>query len=198
MRSPPQADKEIQKDYLNLEVILFFMHLNVEIKAHYSNSSFIRQYLLNSNARFAGTDLQTDTYFNVGKGRMKLREGKIENALIHYSRENIAGPKASEVILYEATNTAALKNLLTTALGIKVVVKKEREIYFIDNVKFHVDSVKGLGEFVEIEAIDYNGEFGKIKLQQQCSNYMSELKIEEKDLVHISYSDMLLEFKPDD
>ena len=31
---------------------------------------------------------------------------------------------------------------------------KKREIYFIHNVKFHIDNVKNLGTFIEIEAID--------------------------------------------
>ncbi len=168
------------------------MHLNIEIKAHCDNPETVRQYLLNKNAFYSGTDHQTDTYFNVEKGRMKLREGNIENALIHYSRENQAGPKASEVTLYEVTKIGILKKLLLSALSIKVIVEKKREIYFIGNVKFHIDVVRGLGSFVEIEAIDSTGEIGKIKLQEQCSFFMKELKIETKDLIDNSYSDMLL------
>ncbi|MBL7709922.1 MAG: hypothetical protein JNJ86_12680, partial [Chitinophagaceae bacterium] len=65
--------------------------LNVEIKARCADASFIRNYLLNQGAEFKGTDLQTDTYFNVTNGRLKLREGNIENALIWYERTNQAG-----------------------------------------------------------------------------------------------------------
>ena len=45
---------------------------------------------------------------------------------------------------------------------------KQREIYFIDNVKFHIDDVKELGAFMEIEAIDEQGKFTQAELQQQC------------------------------
>jgi predicted adenylyl cyclase CyaB len=77
-------------------------------------------------------------------------------------------------------------------LGVLVVVDKEREIYFIDNVKFHLDKVKNLGNFVEIEAID-NKNIGKEKLLKQCNEYMKLFSIDKKDLIAESYSDMLLD-----
>jgi predicted adenylyl cyclase CyaB len=84
-----------------------------------------------------------------------------------------------------------MKALLTAALDVKVVVDKKREIYFIDNVKFHIDEVKGIGNFVEIEAINEDGTIGESKLHEQCEYYMQLLKIADKDLVGQSYSDLL-------
>ena len=69
--------------------------LNVEIKAKCSDPDFVRTYLNNAGADFKGTDLQIDTYFNVPEGRLKIREGNIENSLIYYQREDNAGPKNS-------------------------------------------------------------------------------------------------------
>ena len=76
-----------------------------------------------------------------------------------------------------------------------VVVDKKREIYFIDNVKFHVDQVEDLGTFVEIEAIDMTGEIGKEKLLEQCEYYLNLFDISKNDLVEYSYSDLLLKKK---
>ena len=73
-----------------------------------------------------------------------------------------------------------------------MVVDKIREIYFIDNVKFHLDSVKDLGEFVEIEAIDETGEIGKEKLHEQCSFYLNLFGIKQEELLSCSYSDLVL------
>lgn len=70
-------------------------YLNVEIKARCRNPEFIRNYLRSKNAKFTGVDKQTDTYFEVSAGRLKLREGNIENNLIFYNRNNQAGPKCS-------------------------------------------------------------------------------------------------------
>ncbi len=72
-----------------------------------------------------------------------------------------------------------------------MVVDKQREIYFIQNVKFHLDVVAGLGTFVEIEAIDSDGSIRKEELLQQCHHYMKLFEISETDLLSHSYSDLL-------
>jgi len=168
------------------------MHINIEIKAKCFNPSKIRDILKNKNAEFKGSDHQIDTYFKTNLGRLKLREGNIENHLIYYEREDKEGPKQSEVILLETQPNTSLKEILTKALTILIIVDKEREIYFIDNVKFHIDEVKNLGNFIEIEAIDYEGNLGKEKLLEQCKKYMKLFEINEEDLIKNSYSDLLI------
>lgn len=164
---------------------------NVEIKAKSNRQKEIREFLLGLNADFKGEDHQVDTYFNVNHGRLKLREGTIENNLIHYLRKNQKGPKQADIILYKSNPDSTLKSILTKALGLWKVVDKKREIYFIDNVKFHIDTVKSLGTFVEIEAIDEEGSIGKDKLDEQCKYYLEVLKIPQEDLLSESYSDMV-------
>ena len=167
-------------------------HNNIEIKARCADASFIRNYL-QQRGRFVGVDEQTDTYFNTSHGRLKMRQGPIENALIYYNRENKAGPKLSEVKILPLDNNAELlKELLATSNGVKIVVKKKRAIYFIDNVKFHIDEVEGLGSFVEIEAIDTDGSLGLEKIREQCYFYLQQFQIGEDDLLTHSYSDLLL------
>jgi len=167
-------------------------HLNIEIKAKCNNHEKIRSILKSRNADFKGTDHQIDTYFKVNNGRLKLREGNIENFLVFYERENKKGPKQSNVILFKSDPNSSLKEILLTSLGILVVVDKQREIYFIENVKFHIDTVKNLGTFMEIEAIDSDGAFGKEKLLEQCENYLKLFGIPKDDLISVSYSDLLL------
>ena len=168
-------------------------HQNIEIKARCANASSIRKYLQQQQARFIGVDEQCDTYFNTSNGRLKMRQGPIENALIYYNRENKAGPKLSEVKLLPLDNNAdLLKEILAKAHGVKVVVKKKREIYFIENVKFHIDEVEELGSFVEIEAIDKDGSIGLEKIKEQCFFYLEQFQIGEDDLLTHSYSDLLM------
>jgi adenylate cyclase, class 2 len=166
--------------------------LNVEIKAKCDNSQLIKNILKEKNALFKGEDHQIDTYFNVQAGRLKLRQGNIENSLIFYRREDMAGPKDSFVRLALLEETKNLLEVLTASNGVKVVVDKTREIYFIENVKFHIDNVKGLGSFVEIEAIDKTGDIGRDRLLQQCEEYLNLFKVANEDLLSHSYSDMLL------
>lgn len=168
------------------------MPIIIEIKAKCVDQSRIREILTSHHAFFKGTDHQIDTYFKVNQGRLKLREGNIENHLIYYERENTATPKKSEVTLFKTEPGSSLKPILTQSLGILVVVDKQREIYFIDNVKFHIDSVKQLGTFIEIEAIDDNSSIGKDKLREQCQHYLDLFQINSADLISHSYSDLLL------
>ncbi|MBI5640646.1 MAG: class IV adenylate cyclase [Nitrospirae bacterium] len=171
--------------------------VNIEIKASCRDQNKVREVLLRSrSAVFIGEDHQVDTYFKVQCGRLKLREGNIEKALIYYEREDAQGPKKSEVILYKDP-APSLKDILTKALGVRVVVDKQREIYFIDNVKFHLDTVQGLGSFIEIEAIDDNGSIGEVRLLVQCKEYLSLLEITDDQLIAGSYSDLVLKTETD-
>jgi len=166
--------------------------LIVEIKARCKDQTKIREYLKTNNAKYKGTDHQIDTYFKVPNGRLKLREGNIENNLIHYDRSNQEGPKQSKVQLFKCEPNSSLKEILTKSLGTIVVVDKQREIYFIENVKFHIDTVKGLGSFMEIEAIDKDGKLNRDQLDDQCKFYLSEMGINKQDLISNSYSDLLI------
>lgn len=167
--------------------------INVEIKARCFHPEKVKAFLLSAGADFKGTDYQKDTYFNVQQGRLKLRQGNIENNLIYYNRPNIEGPKQSDFSLLPVIDGAALEAFLIKALGQKVVVEKTREIYFIENVKFHLDNLTALGSFVEIEAGNKNYPHLTIQeLQQQCNAYMHAFEITESDLINVSYSDMLL------
>lgn len=168
------------------------MHINFEFKAKATNIHQLEQLLLQQNPLFVGEDHQIDTYFNVPHGRLKLREGLIENALIHYERTNTADAKQSNVLLYQHQPDTALKQILTAAVGIKTIVDKKRKIYFMDNVKFHFDEVQHLGTFIEVEAIDKDGSIGIEKLKEQCAYYASLFDVQKNDFVAGSYSDLLL------
>ena len=67
-------------------------HVNFEFKAPLRNEKHIRAALKQLRARFVGTDHQVVTYFCVPHGRLKVREGDIENALIFYERLMTRGP----------------------------------------------------------------------------------------------------------
>jgi predicted adenylyl cyclase CyaB len=163
---------------------------NVEIKARCSAPQKIHRRLKALDAELKGTDHQIDTYFKAKQGRLKLREGTIEKNLIYYRRRNAKQPKKSDINLVPFNETSAIKNLLLNALEVEIIVEKRRAIYFIDNVKFHIDRVTELGNFVEIEAID-NGMLTEEKLDKQCRNFMQELGIKSSNLIAKSYADLI-------
>ena len=166
--------------------------LNVEIKARCADHDVVRAALQHLGSRKVGLDRQIDTYFRVPNGRLKLREGTIENSLIHYDRPDQSGPKTSDVLLYRVDPDPSLKAVLSRALGVLVVVDKQREIHFVDNVKIHLDVVEGLGTFLEIEAIDSDGSRTEAQLQAQCEAFMAHFGVSSRDLMNESYSDMMM------
>jgi len=165
---------------------------NFEWKARRADVNSLEKKLLTLSPRFIGEDHQVDTYFLVEKGRLKLREGNIENSLIYYERNNVADSKQSDVLLYPFPPDSSLKEILIKVHGIKAIVDKKRKIYFIDNVKFHFDKVEDLGTFIEVEAINSGG-IPVEKLKEQCNFYADFFGIQNCDYESVSYSDLIME-----
>jgi adenylate cyclase, class 2 len=167
---------------------------NIEIKARCSveKQNRIREILKDYDAEYKGKDNQLDIYFKVDEGRLKIRRGDIENALIFYKRENKRNAKESDIELYLLQENSSLERMIWRNHNVLVQVDKSREIYFIDNVKFHLDNVRKLGTFVEIEAISKEDKIPKERLQRQCDYYKILFGISEGELNDCSYSDLLL------
>jgi predicted adenylyl cyclase CyaB len=168
---------------------------NIEIKAKCENPEELHMKLIELGADFKGMDHQVDTYFKVNHGRLKLREGNIETALISYNRPDTPTAKKSEFRLYHSCDYVSLKAMLTESLGVLTIVDKKRKIFYIDHIKFHIDEVAKLGSFMEIEVTNMDGNQIPELMHKQCSEFMKLLSISEKDLVSNSYSDMILKNK---
>ncbi|MEJ0104915.1 MAG: class IV adenylate cyclase [Bacteroidota bacterium] len=100
----------------------------------------------------------------------------MNNNLIYYERDDQAGPKNSHFQLVAIPDAAQLKEVLSKSLGIKVTVQKSREIYFIGNVKFHIDDVPGLGHFAEIEASNKYADLPQEKLERAMCFFYKRIK----------------------
>jgi len=97
---------------------------------------------------------QRDTYFVVPRGRLKLREERPGGAtLIQYARPDEAAAKTSRYRLIAVDDADACRVGLEEALGVRVVVEKQRRLFIWRDVRIHLDAVAGLGAFVEFEAV---------------------------------------------
>jgi predicted adenylyl cyclase CyaB len=164
--------------------------LNFEFKARLHDAAHVRATLKRLHARFLGTDRQVDTYFRVPKGRLKIREGRIENSLIFYQRTNSAHARRSTVEMMLLPRRNSVRPILARALEVLAVVDKRREIYFVGNVKIHLDRVRGLGTFVEVEAMTRSGDSRKVRAQ--AAKFKKLFAISSADIVPLSYSDLIL------
>jgi len=164
--------------------------VNFEFKAHLHDVAQARTTLKRQRARYLGTDHQLDTYFHVPDGRLKIREGRIENSLIFYQRTNSNRARRSSVELMLLPRRNSVRAILSRALGVLAVVDKRREIYFVGNVKIHLDRVRTLGTFVEVEAMTRTGDIRKVRAQ--AAKFQKLFNISSRDIVPESYSDLIL------
>lgn len=168
--------------------------VSYEFKARLRNEEHIRAVLKALRARFVGVDHQVDTYFRVPHGRLKVREGRIENALIFYERANSPRARLSRISLLPLPPMNRMRAVLAGALGVLAVVDKRREIYFVGNVKVHLDRLRGLGRFVEVEAISRSGKTARVRGQARKVQQLFE--VADSDIVAESYSDLVLRRTP--
>ncbi len=102
---------------------------------------------------------QTDWYFRVPKGRLKLRVvgAKRDGELIAYLRPDRSAARTSEFQLLPTADAAGVRRLLEQMLGVRACVRKRREVWLYRNARIHLDTVDGLGCFVEIEVVVTEG-----------------------------------------
>jgi predicted adenylyl cyclase CyaB len=133
---------------------------------------------------------QTDTYFNVPKGRFKLRDEKAKGAYaIYYERGEKSTQRWSTYHTLAVPKHKEFRAFMKKALGVKVEVIKKRELWLWQNARIHLDTVTGLGSYIEIEVVVEKGE---AQAQRVMDDLLAEFKVGKKDFIKKSYSDLLL------
>jgi len=167
-------------------------YILVELKAKVDNLEPIRSKLKALKAKHIGTFQQTDIYFDVPKGRLKLRQINNEKTqLVYYERENISKPKRSDVFVMEIPNGKVFTALLKKILRVKAAVKKAREIYWHQRTQIHLDTVDSLGCYVEFERKTPNTLKEVEKNIKLLEKLMATLDINPENLEKKSYSDLV-------
>jgi homotetrameric cytidine deaminase len=167
---------------------------NVELKARDADPAATLERALALGATDEGVLTQRDTYFERGRGRLKLREqdgGREAGArLIAYTRPDGEAARTSAYRLAEVAEPAALREALDAALGTLVVVEKRRRLLLYENVRIHLDEVRDLGSFVELEGVaDPDSDLRRE--HELVARVREELAL--GDPVAASYSDLLLD-----
>lgn len=134
---------------------------------------------------------QDDTFYHVPHGRLKLRvfaDGSGE--LIQYHRPDAEGPKASDHALVRTDDPDDLGRVLSTALGVRAVVRKTRTLLLCGQTRLHFDEVEGLGHFIELEVVLAEGQ-SAAEGEAIAHGLMKELGICPEDLLAGAYVDMM-------
>ncbi|GLD69801.1 uncharacterized protein AKAME5_002111800 [Lates japonicus] len=83
------------------------------------------------------------------------------------------------------------KTVLSDALGVKGEVRKERRLFLIGQTRVHLDTVEGLGHYMELEVVmrpEQTVEEG----QQVAEDLMEQLGVSQESLVTGAYMDLIL------
>ncbi len=169
------------------------MRKNLEIKASIENIESCEKIAKSIHARFDRVMKQTDTYFNVSHGRLKLREiDDVQAELIYYSRNEEGNHRISDFQICPVQNPSHLREILALSLGIKIQVVKKRILYMYQTTRIHLDNIDNLGSFLEFEVpVDKNEQ----NAQETLDFLVSLFGIKENEYIKESYSDLLLRKK---
>ena len=166
------------------------MPTNLEIKARIDSIQRSEQIATSHGAVFSGILNQTDTYFEVLRGRLKLREITLNAAeLIFYNRSELTSKRMSEFQIFSVSDANTLKEILLKVLPLRGVVKKQRRLYMYGTSRIHLDVVEGLGCFLEFEVPIKSTQEEAIKV---CNLLIDAFEIQKENFIKESYIDLIL------
>ncbi len=162
------------------------MPVNLELKLKITPGKKIDSLLKTTKAEFKGTLKQKDVYYKFTKGLLKLRIENGVHYLIKYLRDE-QGKRWSnyEIVKLEGKN---VEKYLSEILTIEAVVEKERKLYVYKDTRIHLDKVKSLGNFLELETVVVKG---KPYAEKQFAHVVKMLNLDVAKQIKSSYRNLL-------
>lgn len=132
------------------------MPQNLEVKIPFNSFIEVTRLLKRIKAEFKGTLVQRDVYFKSKNSLLKLRIENGKESLIRYNRNEKSKDRFSdyEVIHFSSVGT---ENILNKIFITELVVEKKRHLYLFNNTRIHLDKIKLLGNFLELETLVLEG-----------------------------------------
>jgi predicted adenylyl cyclase CyaB len=167
------------------------MARNIEIKARIDSIAELARKVAAIASSGPTEIVQDDTFFECDAGRLKLRafpDGRGE--LIFYRRADHNGPRESFYLISPTLAPSSLREILSLALGEAGRVEKRRTLFLVGRTRVHLDRVKDLGEFLELEVVLNDGESSQAGIAE-AQALMERLGIDPSQLVECAYLDLL-------
>ena len=164
------------------------MPRNLEIKIKLHSLKNVKQKLKQHRIGLKEILIQKDVYYAVDKGLLKLRIENGKSSLIYYLRNEKSQKRWSDfklVKLAEGNHEKLFYKFLTT----EITVSKIRELYLYNNTRIHLDKVKGLGSFIELETIVVEG---LNDAEKRFAKMIKILDLKTYNQIRASYRDLLL------
>jgi len=164
---------------------------NIEIKTPLADRANVEARLEALGARKMWTRRQTDTFFGVAAGWLKLRETEGRPPeIISYERSTLsAAPRPSQYDVILVTDAQAWKRLLGRVLPIEAVVAKERTLWIYEHTRVHLDRVEGLGDFLELETVVEG--IPLADAHDETARVVSALGLDRSKFIAVPYKELL-------
>ena len=167
------------------------MSANIEFKAELIDLESAHAIARNLSGTGPEILRQTDVFFPCPHGRLKLRIFDDNHGeLIFYERADAPGPHRSHYQIARTADPYPLLEILQHASGVSGTVEKVRSLYIVGQTRIHVDQVKGLGSFLEIDVVlkEQQSDAEALHIAQTLAK---EFGIMENHLIHVAYVDLL-------
>ena len=165
------------------------MAQNLELKVRVNSHESFKKILKAISAEYKGVLLQKDTYYNYKKGLLKLRSVNGGFEFIKYLRDESADKRWSNYELIKITSQNA-EEFLNDVFTVEAVVEKSRELYLYKNTRVHLDTVKSLGNFIELETVV--DEKGQSDAEERYWEIFDLLNLSAYDEIKSSYRNLIL------
>jgi len=136
---------------------------------------------------------QRDTFFVVAHGKLKLREQPPDAWLIHYERDQKDRLMLSRYEIVTVADPERTREMLARALGVLAEVRKHRTLLMRRNVRLHLDCIKALGSFGEIEAVlgEGEGDASGGCARAAVDELLDALGVGAGELIEVSYFELM-------
>ena len=173
----------------------------VEVKVRADHET-VRTELADTSAERLGRVEQTDTYFDAPHRDMaardealRLREERQDGTAevaITYKGPLVEAESKTREEFETGVESAAEMEAILQGLGFSpaATVEKERTRYRLEGFTISLDTVAGLGEFVEIEAEASEGEIGSTR--ERAIEVLDSIGLDAEEQIRTSYLGLLL------
>lgn len=167
------------------------MSTNIEFKAELADLESAHATARNLSGKGPEILRQTDVFFPCPHGRLKLRTFDDNHGeLIFYERVDAPGPRRSNYQIARTADPYTLLEILQHVSAVSGTVEKVRSLYMVGQTRIHIDQVKGLGSFLEIEVV-LKEEQSDAEGLHIAETLAKEFGIVENHLIHVAYVDLL-------
>lgn len=175
--------------------------IEVEVKARVDHSK-VRHVLENLGAVEIRVEEQSDSYFtaphrNFAKTDEALRIRSLDGrAVLTYKGPKLDRVSKTREELETPVDENPTKKILQ-ALGFSEagIVRKKREIFRAEDITVCLDTVEGLGEFLEVEIVVEDEQKKIENSRKQLFEFLEQFGVGKEDSIRTSYLEMILENK---